>query len=42
MEKLLKGLTKFRENDFEEHRELFKKLGKSQNPHTLFIGCSAL
>lgn len=40
MEKLLKGLLKFRENEFEEHRELFGKLGRSQNPHTLFIGCS--
>lgn len=40
MEKLLKGLIKFRENDFEVHRELFGKLSKAQNPHTLFIGCS--
>lgn len=40
MEKLLQGLIKFRENDFEVHRELFEQLSKSQNPHTLFIGCS--
>jgi carbonic anhydrase len=40
MEKLLKGLIKFRENDFEEHKELFGKLSKAQNPHTLFFGCS--
>lgn len=40
MEKLLQGLIKFRKNDFEVHRELFGKLSRSQNPHTLFIGCS--
>lgn len=40
MEKLLQGLIKFRENDFEVHRELFGTLSKSQKPHTLFIGCS--
>lgn len=40
MEKLLEGLVKFRENDFEEHKELFSRLSKEQNPHTLFIGCS--
>ncbi|TCL70875.1 carbonic anhydrase [Hydrogenispora ethanolica] len=40
MEKLLKGLIKFREHDFEIHKELFRQLSKSQNPHTLFIGCS--
>jgi carbonic anhydrase len=40
MEKLLQGIVAFRENDFEEHRQLFQNLGKSQKPHTLFIGCS--
>lgn len=40
MENLLKGLIKFRESEFEAHRELFGKLGKSQSPHSLFIGCS--
>lgn len=40
MEKLLEGIIKFRNEDFEEHKELFKDLRKGQNPHTLFIGCS--
>lgn len=30
----------FRKHDFEKHRPLFEKLGESQQPHTLFIGCS--
>ncbi len=40
MQKLLDGIVKFREEDFEAHKELFKELKKSQNPHTLFISCS--
>lgn len=40
MEKLFKGYMKFRKDDFESHRELFKELGRQQKPHTLFIGCS--
>lgn len=40
MEKLLNGLIHFKKNDFEVHKELFKQLSDSQNPHTLFIGCS--
>jgi carbonic anhydrase len=40
MEKLLKGIIHFRKNDFEEHKELFGEIKSSQNPHTLFIGCS--
>lgn len=40
MEKLFKGYMKFRKEDFESHRELFKTLGRQQSPHTLFIGCS--
>jgi len=40
MENLLQGIVDFRENDFLEHKELFKQLGKGQSPHTLFIGCS--
>lgn len=40
MEKLFKGFMKFRKEDFESHRELFKTLGRQQAPHTLFIGCS--
>jgi carbonic anhydrase len=40
MERLFKGIAKFRQEDFEAHRELFRSLGRSQKPHTLFIGCS--
>lgn len=40
MQKLLEGLVKFRSNDFEAHKELFRGLKKEQNPHTLFITCS--
>ena len=40
MEKLLEGIVEFKRNDFEKHKELFKDLGRRQNPHTLFIGCS--
>jgi carbonic anhydrase len=40
MEKILRGVVEFRKNDFEKHRALFHKLGKKQQPHTLFIGCS--
>ncbi|RNC29888.1 MAG: Carbonic anhydrase 1 [Candidatus Dichloromethanomonas elyunquensis] len=40
MEKLLEGIIKFKQNDFEKHKSLFKELKYSQNPHTLFIGCS--
>ncbi len=40
MDKLFKGYMKFREEDFESHRALFKEIGRNQNPHTLFIGCS--
>ncbi len=39
-ENLLKGAVKFKEEDFESHRELFKEIGRMQRPHTLFIGCS--
>ncbi len=31
---------KFKEDDFERHRQLFKEIGRKQKPHTLFIGCS--
>lgn len=34
------GVIRFRENDFEANREHFENLGREQNPHTLFIGCS--
>lgn len=40
MEKLLDGITKFRREDFEAHKELFTALGGRQKPHTLFISCS--
>lgn len=40
MKKLLEGIVAFQQNDFEEHKELFRNLGRDQQPHTLFIGCS--
>lgn len=40
MKKLLEGIVKFRQGDFEAHKELFMGLKKGQNPHTLFISCS--
>jgi carbonic anhydrase len=40
MEKLIEGAVAFRQNDFETHEQLFTELGREQNPHTLFIGCS--
>ena len=40
MEKLFKGVARFREDDFEAHKELFQSLGRTQKPHTLFIGCA--
>jgi len=40
MDKLFRGIMEFQKQEFEDHRELFKQLGRSQKPHTLFIGCS--
>lgn len=40
MQRLLDGVVHFRQDDFESHRELFRDLGTSQQPHTLFIGCA--
>jgi carbonic anhydrase len=40
MNRLFKGYMNFREEDFQSHRELFKELGRGQQPHTLFVGCS--
>lgn len=40
MDKLLKGIVKFRQVDFDTHKILFKELKNRQNPHTLFISCS--
>ena len=37
---LIEGAIKFMHSGFSEYKELFKNLSKSQNPHTLFIGCS--
>jgi carbonic anhydrase len=39
MEKLFQGIARFRREDFEAHKDLFKELGRQQQPHTLFIGC---
>lgn len=40
MENLLTGIVKFREKDYDAHKELFNKLKEQQKPHTLFISCS--
>jgi carbonic anhydrase len=40
MEYLFDGVKEFNSKDFHEHKDLFEKIGKSQAPHTLFIGCS--
>ena len=40
MEKLFKGVARFRQDEFEAHKELFQTLGRQQRPHTLFIGCA--
>jgi carbonic anhydrase len=40
MQSLFDGVKEFNTNDFIEHEELFRKIGRNQNPHTLFIGCS--
>lgn len=40
MESLIAGLIKFRTQDYEEHKNLFCRLKRCQEPHTLFIGCS--
>lgn len=40
MQKLLEGLVEFKRNEFEQHKKLFENLGRQQNPHTLFVGCS--
>jgi carbonic anhydrase len=40
MENLFDGVREFNSADFLEHRELFERIGRKQNPHTLFIGCS--
>jgi len=40
MQKLLDGIVAFKQQDFEEHKELFESMSDNQKPHTLFIGCS--
>jgi carbonic anhydrase len=40
MENLFDGVKEFNSKDYFEHKELFEELGRKQNPHTLFIGCS--
>jgi len=39
-ERLLEGILRFRQADFEGHKDLFHELGRAQKPHTLFIGCA--
>jgi len=38
--KLLEGVIKFKNDFFKEHKDIFENLSSSQNPHTLYIGCS--
>ena len=40
MDNILKGIVAFQKHDFDKHKELFETLGRTHNPHTLFIGCS--
>ena len=40
MDSLFDGVKEFNANDFLENKTLFEKIGRSQEPHTLFIGCS--
>ncbi len=40
MQSLFDGVKEFNTSDFKEHHELFEKIGRNQQPHTLFIGCS--
>jgi carbonic anhydrase len=40
MERLFKGVAKFKRENFEKNKEFFSDLGRHQNPHTLFIGCA--
>ncbi|MCX2716529.1 carbonic anhydrase [Helicobacter sp. MIT 21-1697] len=40
MKELFEGAIKFREEDFNEHKELYESLKKGQEPHTLLITCT--
>jgi len=37
---LLDGVVRFKNDEFIEHKELFRRLEGNQAPHTLFIGCA--
>lgn len=40
MQKLVQGIHQFQTQIFRHHQELFERLGRHQNPETLFITCS--
>jgi carbonic anhydrase len=40
MEKVVSGIVKFRQGDFETHRKLFAELANGQSPEVLFITCA--
>jgi carbonic anhydrase len=40
MEYLFDGVRDFASNDYLEMKRLFRKIGRDQQPHTLFVGCS--
>ena len=40
MQNLFDGVKEFNSGEFLEHKKLFEEIGRSQAPHTLFIGCS--
>ncbi len=40
MDRLIKGIRQFGDLDFHHHKDLFQRISVTQNPHTLFIGCS--
>tara|TARA_R110001592_G_scaffold25154_3_gene95991 strand:+ start:69 stop:737 length:669 start_codon:yes stop_codon:yes gene_type:complete len=40
MEKLVSGILKFQQEEFDTHKELFNSLAKGQDPEVLFITCS--
>ncbi len=40
MHTLFEGILHFQANDYEKNKEHFLTLGRRQDPHTLFIGCS--
>lgn len=38
--RLFEGIREFKANEYIPRQQFFEELGKKQNPHTLFIGCS--